>query len=154
MNVCFFGGWDKKYSRNKVLEKALKKQEVNIIECWEAPPKWNPVLFKELPFFIFENIWRSIKLFFKHSKCKYDILLVPFPCYYDVPLAKFLSKFRKKKVVFDFFISKYITLILDHKCDSEKSLKAKLLKYYDEKALRSSDKNITDTKQHLELFSK
>lgn len=152
MTICFFGGWDKTYSRNRVLVQGLKENGQSIKESYVQPSRWNPVLFQEMPLFCIGQFFRSIKLFFINIFLDYDILFVPFPSYYDVPMAWLLSKIKNKPIIFDFFISKYITLILDHKCASPSSLKAELLKTYDRIPNHLADLVISDTKAHINLF--
>lgn len=152
MKVCFFGGWDKNYSRYKVMRKGLADYGVEVCECYLKPPRANPVLFRELPLFFIEQFIRSVRLILKQRMCTYDILFVPYPAYFDIPIARILSRLQKKPLVSDLMLSKYVTLISDLACDTPDSLKAKVLKFYDRKAVQLSDIALLDTDSHIELF--
>ncbi|MBU1118968.1 glycosyltransferase [Patescibacteria group bacterium] len=152
--ICFLGGWTKEYSRSVILKRAFISQNAKVVECYVPPSGYNPVLFKELPFFMLSNTVRACRLFYRALSINADVFLVPFPAYYDVPICWVVSKIKRKPLFVDLFISKYVTLIQEFKCDSDTSAKAMLLKMYDKIPLRLATVTLLDTKSHIDLISK
>ncbi len=98
MTFCFFGIYDKNYSRNRVILKGLKENGIKVIECGDH----SKGLLKYL---------KLISKFYK-IKDKFDYLWVAFPGQFCVLLAKLLSN---KKIIFDAFTSHYQGLVEDRK---------------------------------------
>jgi len=80
MTICYFGIYDPNYSRNRILIKGLRQNNIEVIEC-------NSRL---------HGIAKYIELAKKHFKIrkKYDLMIIGFPGYQAVILAKFLTKKR------------------------------------------------------------
>lgn len=81
-----------------------------------------------------------------------DALLVMFPAQYLVPLAWKLTRFPRKKLFFDAFISLYDTQVHDRKTVSAWSPFAWFLWMLDWLSLHMADVVITDTKAHADFF--
>jgi len=147
MKVCYFGGYDKTYPRTRILMKGLKKNGVDIAEC-NSMQKILPNKFKAV------NIPRFTALAIKHAKIKdYDAMVVGYPGWYDVSLAKYLAKWRNKDVIFDAFISLYETLITDNP-SKRNSLESKIYWQFDRIACSRSDLTILVTHADMKFFSK
>ena len=84
------------------------------------------------------------------SMRKFDVVFVGFAP--QLIFAPFNWKFKKNTVVIDFFISMYDTIVFDRKKIKDGSLFAKLLKYYDKKAIKAADEIICDTNAHSRYF--
>ena len=98
MRVCYFGIYNKDYSRNRILIGGLRQNNVEVSECYSSK----------------KGIFKYLDLAIKHWKIrnKYDVLIVGFPGYQVVPLARFLTK---KRLIFDAFSSLYDSMALDRK---------------------------------------
>lgn len=140
MTVCLFGHYAPNYSRNRVIKKGLIANGVRIAECNQSG------------FIILRYLMLIIKYFQSCKNC--DLILVGFPGNEDVPLAWILGKFFGKKVVFDAFISRYDTKVLDRKEHDKGSLLAKLDYLLDWQACFLADKVLLDTKSHIAFFAK
>lgn len=91
------------------------------------------------------EIWR--KLFF--LKKGYDVIFIGFA---PQLVAPFFPKFKNQKIVIDFFISVYDTLVNDRKRFSVKNPAAKLCHWLDSYVIKKADMVITDTKADAEYF--
>lgn len=80
----------------------------------------------------------------------YDVVFVGFAPQLVLPL--FHWKFRHCRIIEDFFISMYDTLVFDRKRFGKGSLAAKLLKRIDISTLKKGDIVISDTKTHGRYF--
>ena len=114
MRLCFFGAYNHEYPRNTVIKKGLRLNGVEVSECW-LPPKY--------------KFWLRYPLLaskYLSSWAKHDSLFVPEFCQKDVPLAKILSLFYSKKVVFDPLAGRFETKIMDWKRKPLDSWQARL----------------------------
>ncbi|HSR40810.1 MAG TPA: glycosyltransferase, partial [Longimicrobiales bacterium] len=82
-----------------------------------------------------------------------EIVLVPYPGHFDMPLLALLCRIRGTPVVFDAFVSLYDTVISDRKLADPGSLLARLTKLVDRLACRTADLVLTDTPQHVHYLS-
>ena len=114
MTICYFGIYNSDYSRNRVLIKGLKQNGVKIIECQSS----------------LSGFKKYIDLIRKHKKIKnqYNIMIVGFPGYQAMILAKCLTN---KIIIFEAFASLYDSMVLDRKIVEQKSLKAKYYWFLD-----------------------
>lgn len=138
MRVCYFGSYDKEYSRNRILIKGLRQNRVEVVECQDTSAFW----------------LRCLKLFWRYLQTEnHDVIIVGAMGHANVPLAKISSLYRKK-VIFDPFISLYDTAVFDRKQVKKDSIRAKYYYYLDKVSCEISDMVITDTLQHAKYFSK
>ncbi|MDP2586427.1 MAG: glycosyltransferase [Candidatus Komeilibacteria bacterium] len=135
MTVCFFGIYLPDYCRNKVLMDGLRQNGVNIIEC--------------------NSRARGLKKYFElirlHRRIKnqYDVLLVAFPGYQSMLLAKLLTN---KPIIFDAFNSIYDSTVLDRKLVGPKSLGALYYWLLNWLACKLANKILLDTNDHIDYF--
>lgn len=132
MNICFFGSYDKNYSRNSILIDGLKKNDVKIIEC-----------NSQKGFFL--NRYYELFRKFINRVSDIDIIFVAYRGHLDMPFAYFLGKLFSKKVVFDIFYSLHDTYIFDRKSVKRNSLKAFFYFWLDKIDCLMADKVITFT---------
>jgi len=137
MTICYFGIYNPEYSRNRILIKGLKQNGVKVIEC-------NSRL---------QGVRKYFDLIKKHWRLrgKYDVMIVGFPGYQAMILARFLTR---RPIIFDAFTSIYDSLVLDRKITSPYSLKAKYYYFLDWLSCRLADKILSDTAQNIQYFSK
>lgn len=82
---------------------------------------------------------------------KYDVVFMGFSPQLIMPIWHW--KFKKCRIVIDFFISMYDTLVCDRQVIKKNSILAGLLHRIDEKTLRHADHIIADTKAHGDFFA-
>jgi glycosyltransferase involved in cell wall biosynthesis len=140
MRLCFFGAYNPSYPRNTVIKKGLRLNGVEVSECW-LPPRY--------------KFWLRYPLLASRYLCsctRHDVFFVPEFCQKDVPLAKILSLFSSKKVVFDPLAGRFETKIIDWKRKPLNSWQARLNFKIDSWAFRLSNLILADTQAHKDYF--
>ena len=137
MIVCYFGAYNRDYSRNSILIKVLRQNGVVVLECHDASP---------LPL----RLWR---LFWKHWKIRaqYDAMIVGFAGQGMTLFAKLITR---KPVVLDAFYSLYNTIAEDRQFAAPRSLRARWARFLDIVSARIADKVLLDTQAHIEYYVK
>ncbi len=79
----------------------------------------------------------------------YDVIFIGFA---PQLLAPFFPKFKKQKIIIDFFISVYDTLVNDRKNFSDRSLISRFFHSIDSYVIKKADIVVTDTKADAEYF--
>ena len=138
MKICFFGSYDKTYSRNISVMAAMESANFEIINC-HVSSKTN---------FVF----RFFQLIFQGLKLDFDILWVGFPGHLETLPAKIICVLKRKPLVSDIFISKYDSEREYNLIKNKHSLRAKFLRFIDKSACLISDKVFLDTPQHINFF--
>ncbi|MFA5029362.1 MAG: glycosyltransferase [Patescibacteria group bacterium] len=135
MKICYFGIYNPKYSRNRVIIKGLKENGIEVIECSSN----------------LSGLRKYFDLIKKHKKIKkdYDLMIVGFPSNQAAFLAKFLTR---KPVIADAFVSFYDSMIFDRKNHSPRSLPALYYWFLDWLPARFSDLVLLDTRVHINYF--
>lgn len=143
MKVCFFGSYVKTSNEipsgngGTLLKKILESQNVEVVECHED--------IDNFPSFI----KAYVKLFLKHLKLEYDIMIIPWRGILTLPLAKIIH--RKPIIYFPAF-SIFDTLVHDRKKIKENSLKAKLVHTVDKVACKWVDRVILESTEEINYF--
>src|SRR6185312_11297730 len=90
MKICYFGIYKEGFARTRVNTAALKSIGAEIIPCTDYTP----------------SLKKYINLIRKHRELKgdYDVMLVGFPGYFTVMLARLITR---KPIIFDAYISYY-----------------------------------------------
>ena len=136
MRVCIFiGSYD--FREDILFQKILESQNIEVIECRE---KINSVGSFVKGYF---------KMFFRHRKLKYDVMLIPWRGIISFPLAKLVCR---KPIVYWSNLSIYHTLIDDRKKASPKSLYAKLIHFAEKYVCNHCDMIITESKAQAEFL--
>ncbi len=140
MKICYFGIYPPNYTRNRVNIDGLRENGVGVLECNVRTEG-------------FKKYWQ---LFRKHKefKGKYDVMIVGFNGHTVVPLAWMLTRFPRKKLIFDAFISTYDSNIFDRQKHSRYSIKA--VKYWliDWLSCVLSDMVLMDAEAHCDYMAK
>jgi glycosyltransferase involved in cell wall biosynthesis len=159
MKIMYFGTYDREYPRNKIFIEGLKQNKVEVIEV-NAPIK-NKKNYETKQFLknnlalIGGYLIAYFKLLPKIVKAKnYEAIIVGFPSFFDVFLAKIISVLSGKKLYINPLVSVYNTLVEDRKVVKEKSLTAKIIFNTELLGLKLCDKIILDTETHIEYFTK
>lgn len=137
MTICYFGIYNSDYSRNRVLLNGLHRNGLKIFECNSQK----------------SGLFKYFDLARKHwsMRNKYDLMLVGFPGYQVMILARWLSR---RPIIFDVFSSLYDSMVFDRKIAKRNSLKAKYYWFLDWLSCRLADKIIIDTQAHIDYFVK
>jgi len=142
MKVCFFGAYDPGYIRNLIIKEGLLKNGVEVLECYTKSK--------------FKFWLRYPILFFQHLKflaTRYDVIFVPAFRHKDVPLSKFLAILTRKPVVFDPFVSRYETKVLDKRKVTPYSMQARYNFQIDRLSFRLADVILADTFAHADYYA-
>jgi len=140
MKVCLFGSYTMA-RMNLVLKKKLEFQGIEIVECQE-----------EIHDRMVSIIPAYVKLFFKHRKLDYDIMIIPkWRGALALPLAKIISK---KPIVYFAYSSPYDVLVTDRKNFKPNSIKAKFIYFWYRWCLKLSDIVIKESNAEIEYNSK
>ena len=145
MKVCFFGFYVKDSydipsgNGGTLLKKILENKNVEVVECHED--------IDNFPSFI----KAYVKLFLKHLKLDYDIMIIPWRGILTLPLAKIIH--RKPIIYFPAF-SIYDTLVKDRKKIRENSLKAKIIHLIDNLACKVTDRIVLESTEEIDYFVK
>jgi len=132
MKICYFGIYNKDYSRNRIIIDGLKKNGVDIIECKSDK----------------KGIFKYVELMSKYKNTeKHDFIIIGFPGFQCVILARMISR---KKIFFDMFAPLYESMIEDRK-------KTAFGFYYwllDFLSIKVSNFVFLDTEEHINYVSK
>jgi len=136
MKVCFFGSYVKD-AYTPILKKILELQGIEVIECHEEISK------------VSSFIPAYFRLFLKHRKLKYDVMIIPWQGIITLPLAKLISK---KPIVYYAAISVYDTLVIDRRIIKPNSIKAKFTHVIDKLACQWSDMVYAESFAYIKYF--
>jgi len=143
MRVCFFGGYNPGYIRNVIIKEGLIKNNVQVVECCTKSKfkfwlRYPILFFQHLKFFLF----------------KYDFIFVPAFRHKDVLLAKFLGLLNNRPVVFDPFVSRYETKVVDQKRVAPYSMQARHNFRIDRMSFKLADIVLADTLAHADYYAR
>ncbi|MFA5066327.1 MAG: glycosyltransferase [Dehalococcoidia bacterium] len=135
MTICYFGIYDPDYSRNRILLGGFGLNGINVIECRTSVK--GPLKY-----------WDLIK---KHwsIRRKYDIMIVGFPGFQAMILARFLTF---KPIIFDAFYSFFDSMAEDRRVVNAWSLRGRYYWFLDWLACRLADRILLDTNAHIDYF--
>jgi len=138
MRVCIFiGSYD--FREDIIYQKILESQNVKVLECRE---KINGIGSFVKGYF---------KMFFRHRKLKYDVMLIPWRGIISFPLAKLVCR---KPIVYWSNLSIYHTLINDRKKIKPGSIYGRLIHFAEKYVCNHSDMIITESKAQSDYFIK
>ena len=156
--ICLFGTYESRFPRTITIKDAAIRNGYGVIEC--HVPYWELSREKK-HFFSLGSIIRSVfqftiicfSLFFKYLLIKdHDVIIVGYNGYFDMPLAKLLSKLRRKPLIFTPVFPLYETLVEDRKYVAKTSLKSKVIHKIDEVGCRLADFMIIETGEYLNYY--
>ncbi len=161
MTIVYFGTYEENYSRNQIMIKALKKLGHTVKECHVS--LWGQQIDKTKTFagisnkirFLFRLLFIYPRLFIKYLFIgSHDILFVGYFGHLDMIFVKLFKTilFRKKKIVFDAFLSLYDSMVIDRKMVKESSFLARFVYWLDKTACSFANLIILDTNAHIDFF--
>ena len=143
------------YSRNVNMIEGLRRAGIEVIEChvplwqgiedrvaatrggWKRPAFWGRVV---------RAYWQLLA---KYRKVKdYDVLVVGYPGQFDVFLARMLTWFKRKPLVWDVFMSIYL-IALERELDQKSKMTVEILRRVEWLALRLPNLLIHDTEDYV-----
>lgn len=135
MKVLYFGSYNPEYPRNRILIDGLRQNGVEVVELCERS-RWYRKFF---------SLYKQHRQY-RHS---YDVMVVGFPGFVVMPLARLIST---GPVVFDAFLSYYDSHVFDRQVCSPRSFKALYYYLLDWVSCRLADKVLLDTNEHISYF--
>jgi glycosyltransferase involved in cell wall biosynthesis len=159
MKVCYFGTYDVEQSRNNVIIQGLRQNGVEVLECharlwYNTADKIRSVrggLFN--PGLLGRALGSYLKLLRRHARIgDYDVMVVGYAGHFDLFLAKLLTSFSRKPLVFDALLSLTETVIEDRGLAQRGSLLARLVYLVDKYSCRLADLVLLDTEAHVRHF--
>lgn len=137
--VCFFGIYDREYSRNRVLMRGFRENGWEIMEC-HADPRVHLGLSK---FFELYRKYRAL------PTNKFDLVLVAFPGHTVVWLARLLFD---RHIIFDAFLSLYNSNVEDRDSYSRLDPRAWRDFFLDWYSCHLAFRVLLDTNAHISYF--
>lgn len=141
MKICFFGSFERNYSKNVVLLKGLNNLGIEVVFCHHP----NYFTFSHYPSLLYQFIKKGMKT---------DVIYVAFYGPYDVWFAYIIGKLFNKIVVYDPLVSIYNTRIEDRKYFSPDSWRAKFYIWFDYMTVVLSDLVVMDTMTHYKYWNR
>ena len=161
MRVCTFGTYDTEQSRNTIIIQGLRANGVEVVEC--HVPLWRDT---EEKLWALQGGWRSPRLLGRIARSylqllrryarvgDYDVMVVGYAGHFDLFLARSLSFFSGKPLVFDVFVSLTETAVEDRGLVRRGSWMARLLHLVDRWSCRLADWVLLDTEAHGRYFQR
>ena len=160
--VCFFGTYTtaQGYPVNRVILKGLRRAGIVVDECRQA--LWGGFLHE---LFARPKLSALLSLCWRLPLCYGRLLIsyvamsehrwvvVGYPGYIDVLVARALNWRRRRRIALVAFISLYDTAVLDRAQVAASSWKGKLLKLLDRISFAAADVVLVDTNAHGQHFA-
>lgn len=137
MRVLLFGVYDPTYSRNRILERAVRDAGHTVLHCRADARGW--LKWGQLKTRLLWHRWHGT----------YDAVLVMFPAQTAVVVARMLSG---KPVIADFFTSHYEGYVSDRAMANEGSLRAWWYRAQDRLLARCAHWYLVDTQEHANYY--
>ena len=160
--ICFFGTYvtSEGYPVNQVLLNGLRQAGGRVLEChtdfWHGflheafsrrgPAAWPGYAARALVAYS-RLVWRYWRTGSHH------VVVVGYPGYADIVLARLLNLWRRRTLVLVSFISLYDTIVLDRQKVDRSSWRARLLYGLDRLAFRCADVVLVDTHAVADYFA-
>ncbi|UCC39489.1 MAG: glycosyltransferase family 4 protein [Candidatus Aminicenantes bacterium] len=156
--ICFFGTYESTFPRTITLKEACRQLNIKIIEC--NVPFWE-LKREKLEFFSLQSMIRIffqltfiyIRLALRYIDSEnHDAVIVGYNGYFDMPIARLLTKIRKKPLIYTPVFPLYETSVEDRKYVNKTSIKSKAIHLVDEISCRLADLIIIETENYLNYY--
>jgi glycosyltransferase involved in cell wall biosynthesis len=134
--IAHFGHHDPRYSRNRILAKALILCGADVTQVADARP----------------YLRRTPNLIGKVAREDFDAILVGFPSHSDVPVARAVAGSKGIPIVFDPLTSLWENAVIDRRSAAPWSVRAGRYRLYDSLSCRLADLVLLDTQAHIDFF--
>jgi glycosyltransferase involved in cell wall biosynthesis len=139
LKVGYFGPFNPRHDRSRVIIKGLRKNGVEVIECNAQSTL---------------RLLRYVKILERQRKLHYDVIILGARGeYYGQPLVPLIRAITKQPIVFDAVLTLYETEVVDRQIVDRKSVKARALYLLDYYAFKNSDLILADTYVHAKYYS-
>jgi len=160
--ILYFGTYEETYSRNRILIKSLRAMGYHVKEChvslWQNKVDKSGVLRGSgLIFFLIHLLSLYPRLIFKYLFAgHHDVIFVGYFGHLDILIIRLLCLiiFRRKKIVFDAFISLYDSIVQDRKMVKPRSIFSGIIFLLDRVSCFFADAVLLDTNEHIDFFHK
>ena len=158
ITICFFGTYERSFPRTRTLIQACRLKGFEVLECHR--PFWERAREKTEFFSLNSVIRKGIKLIVIYISLAvrylglkhHDAVIVGYNGYFDMPLARLLTRIRKKVLIYTPVFPLYETLVEDRKYVNRTSRKSKWIHRIDEMSCGLADWIIIETKTYLNHY--
>lgn len=140
-HILAFGHHDQQAQRHWSMSKRLREDGHSIIECHTNKKGF------------LGKYWSLLRQYIP-LRSKIETVLVTFPGQYLMPLAWLLTRYPRKKLVLDAFVSVWDSLVNDRKKYKRYNPMAWFLYYVDYISCHLADEVLLDTEAHRQFFIK
>lgn len=137
MAVCFIAGREPTYTRNAIILKGLREQDVRIVECTDSSRSY---LLR------YPNV---LKRFVLNNKKDLDLVFIGF---LGQPLVPIIKRLTNKPIILDAFLSTYDTMCFDRRKFKPSSLGGRFFYWLDKHSCELADRVLLDTNSHIDYF--
>ncbi|NJP07485.1 MAG: glycosyltransferase family 4 protein [Chloroflexaceae bacterium] len=159
LRVCYFGTYRTNYARNTIIIDGLRANGVEVIECHE--PLWRSFEDRDQvanggwrhPVFWWRVVRTYVRLLWRFGRLKqdYDLMVVAYLGQFDVLLARVLSWWQRKPLVWDILMA--ISLIArERNLDRRRPLTMSIIHQVERLACCLPDQLISDTRAYIGWF--
>jgi glycosyltransferase involved in cell wall biosynthesis len=156
LRVCVAGTFDPGFHRNQILLGLLREAGFDVDVCrvrlWgrrdDAVPGVRRAALGARALLAYPSLVARFL-----SRRRPDVVLVPYPGHFDVPLLAPLARRRGAPLVFDSFISLFDTITADRKLAAADSFLGRVAAWADRASCRAADQVLVDTPQHGDYFA-
>jgi glycosyltransferase involved in cell wall biosynthesis len=159
VRVCYFGAYRQEYARNRIMIAGLRRNGIAVIECHEQ--LWHSIEDRvgaiaggwQRPAFWWRVVRTYLRLLRRYWTIRhdYDLLITGYPGQFDVLLARLLSWWQGKPLVWDVFMSIYL-IALERGLDQQNGFVVGVVRRFEWLACRLSDRLILDTAEYAAWF--
>lgn len=159
MRICYFGTYDRDYSRNQITVEGLRQNGVEVVEChrtlWHgtadkiarAAGGWKQLAFLGKLAATYLALARDYARVGPH-----DAVVVGYAGMLDLYPAWLLTRFSRRPLVLDAYLSVYNSIVNERKLAAPGSAKARLVYALERTACRLADRVLLDTQAHIDYF--
>ncbi len=156
LRVCYFGTYRAGYSRNQIMIEALRRNDVEVVECHES--LWQGIEDRVdvasggwlNPAFLVRCARTYGRLLKAHRRTgEYDVMVLGYPGQLDVYLARLLTWIRRRPLVLDVFMSLFL-IASERGLTARHRVTGRLIFWLEKGALQLPDLLIQDTAEYVE----
>jgi len=159
LQICYFGTYDREYSRNQIIVEGLRQNGVEVVEChrtlWRgtadkiarAAGGWKQLGFLGKLAATYLALARDYARLGPH-----DAVVVGYAGMLDLYPAWLLTRLSRRPLVLDAYLSVYNSIVNERKLAAPGSAKARLVHALERTACRLADRVLLDTRAHIDYF--